>query len=72
MRYGFGNKHDLVSGKWCLQTEKKSLETKKKVVGCYVMSALLYDKELLDKMRRKLEVVEMWIFRGILEILWTD
>lgn len=54
---------------------KLSLDTRNRVIKCYVWSVLLYGAETwtlkLDTMRR-LEAFEMWLYRRMLRISWTQ
>ncbi|XP_069972232.1 uncharacterized protein [Penaeus vannamei] len=50
-------------------------ETKVRVLDCYVNSVLLYGSEcwtISAQMEKRLEATEMWFFRRMLRISWTD
>lgn len=52
-----------------------TLTTKIRLLRCYVFSVLLYGVEswtLTDATTKKLESFEMWLYRRILRISWTD
>ncbi|KDR16678.1 hypothetical protein L798_09068 [Zootermopsis nevadensis] len=56
-------------------TSKLGLELKKKLVKCYVWSVTLYGAEtwtLRKKEQKYLESFEMWCWRRIEKIRWTD
>ncbi|KDR09341.1 hypothetical protein L798_15108, partial [Zootermopsis nevadensis] len=58
-----------------LLTSKLGLEMKKKLVKCYVWSVALYGAEtwtLRKKEQKYLESFEMWCWRRIEKIRWTD
>ena len=52
-----------------------AMKTKKKVLSCYINSVLMYGSEswtITEEMRRRLDAFEMWCYRRILKISWTD
>uniref|UniRef100_A0A8D8UV31 Uncharacterized protein n=1 Tax=Cacopsylla melanoneura TaxID=428564 RepID=A0A8D8UV31_9HEMI len=52
-----------------------SLETKIRLLRCYVYSVLLYGVEtwtMKDETEKKLEAFELWLYRRILKISWTQ
>ncbi|CAG9834993.1 unnamed protein product [Diabrotica balteata] len=54
---------------------KSSLDTKVRMLRCDVLSVLFYGVEswtLNEDMCRKLEVFDMWLYRRMLKIPWTD
>ncbi|KDR13536.1 hypothetical protein L798_11449, partial [Zootermopsis nevadensis] len=58
-----------------LLTSKLGLEMKEKLVKCYVWSVALYGAEtwtLRKKEQKYLESFEMWCWRRIEKIRWTD
>ncbi|MDR5124748.1 reverse transcriptase domain-containing protein, partial [Salmonella enterica subsp. enterica serovar Typhimurium] len=58
-----------------LLTSKLSLELRKKLVMCYIWSIALYGSEtwtLRKKEKKYLESFEMWCWRRIAKIKWTD
>jgi hypothetical protein len=58
-----------------LFTSKLDLELRKKLVKCYIWSISLYDVETwtLRKLHQKnLENFEMWCWRRMWKISWTD
>lgn len=51
------------------------ISTRVRLARCYVFSVLLYGVEswtLTQKMSDRLEAFEMWVYRRILKISWTD
>ena len=51
-----------------------NIETRKRIVKCYVWSALLCSAEtwtLTPTLTRQLEALEMWTYRRMLRIPWT-
>ena len=57
------------------KNHKISLETKKRLLKCYIRSILLYGSEcwtISTKMRERLEAAEMWFYRRILRISYTQ
>ncbi|KAG1682425.1 Craniofacial development protein 2 [Nymphon striatum] len=51
------------------------LSTKLRVVRCYVIARLLYGAEtwtLNETMEKRIRSLEMWFYRRILKIVWTD
>jgi hypothetical protein len=58
-----------------LFTSKLDLELRKKLVKCYIWNTALYDAETwtLRKLDQKyLESFEMWCWRRIEKVSWTD
>ena len=58
-----------------LKNNKLSMNTKIRVLNCYVISILTYGCEcwtISDRMKKQIEAAEMWFFRRILRISWTD
>ncbi len=52
-----------------------SLKTRIRIVRCYVFPVLLYGHEgwtLTRTLEKKLEAFEMWVYRRMLKISWTD
>ena len=62
--------------KKCIFTNSKvSIETRKRYLKCYIWSVLLYGSEswtISAEMKRKLEAMEMWCYRRMLKISWTQ
>ncbi|CAG9827726.1 unnamed protein product [Diabrotica balteata] len=57
------------------QIHNLSLDTKVRMLRCYVFSVLFYGVEsctLNEDMYRKLEAFEIWLYRRILKIPWAD
>ena len=57
------------------KNHKISLETKKRLIKCYIRPILLYGSEcwtISTKMRERLEAAEMWFYRRILRISYTQ
>jgi hypothetical protein len=66
---------DAFNKKRALFTSKLDLELKKKLVKCYVWSRALYGAEtwtLRAADQKHLESFEMWCWRRIEKISWTD
>ena len=58
-----------------LTNKSISFETRKRIIRCYIWSTLLYGAEtwtLTSAMVKHLEAFEMWIYRRMLKISWTD
>lgn len=58
-----------------LTSRNLKLETKKRLVKCYIWSTLLYGSEtwtLTKVMMTKIEAFEMWIYRRMLKISYTE
>ena len=58
-----------------LRNHKLAMETKRRVLDAYVMSILMYGSEcwtILPQMRQRLEAAEMWFYRRMLRISWTE
>jgi hypothetical protein len=56
-------------------TSKMDLELRKKLVKCYIWSVALYGAEtltLLAVYQKHLEGLEMWCWRMMEKISWTD
>lgn len=52
-----------------------TIETKVKLLKCYIFSILLYGVEswtLNKKLIKKIEACEMWLYRRVLRISWTE
>lgn len=52
-----------------------SLELKNRIVKCYIYPVLLYGVEswtLSEAAEKRIEAFEMWVYRRILKIPWTD
>lgn len=61
--------------KQLLTSRQLSLNLRLRLVKCYVFPVLLYGMEgwtLLDQHCKKIEAFEMWIYRRMLRIAWTD
>jgi len=51
------------------------MEHKKRVLGCYVNSTLLNGSEcwtVSTQMEKRLKAAEMWFYRTLLRISWTE
>src|SRR3984893_15745544 len=58
-----------------LRNRKISMETKKRVLECYVISTLIYGCEcwtISAQMEERLKAAEMWFLRGMLRISYID
>ena len=58
-----------------LLKNKIAMKTKKKVLDCYIYSALMYGCEswtINEESKRRIEAFEMWCLRRILMISWMD
>ena len=58
-----------------LTTRTINLNTRLRLLRCYVWSTLLYGSEcwtLNKTMQQRLEAVEMWFLRRMMKISWTD
>ena len=58
-----------------LKNRKLSLESRKRMVKTFVWSVLLYGCEtwtVSRSMEKRLEAAEMWIWRRVLNVPWTD
>ena len=58
-----------------LKNRQLSLETKRKVLECYVTPVLVYGCEswtISGEMERRIEAAEMWFYRRMLRISWID
>ena len=58
-----------------LKNRKLSLQSRKRMVKSYIWSILLYGCEtwtISKKMEKKLEAAEMWIWRRVLSVSWTE
>jgi hypothetical protein len=59
----------------CLTRKELSLETRLRIVKCYIRSRLLYASEtwtLNKNMTKRLSAFEMWVYRRLLKISWKD
>ena len=57
-----------------LTSQSLSIETRKRILHCYVFSTLLYGAEtwtISDQMMERLRAFEMWTYRRMLKISWT-
>ncbi|CAF4751217.1 unnamed protein product [Pieris macdunnoughi] len=55
--------------------KRLNLQVRTRIARCYVFSVLLYGVEswtLTETMSKKLEAFEMWVYRRMLKISWTD
>ena len=58
-----------------LTSKNIPLTTRKRILQCYVWSTLLYGAEtwtISDAMAKRLSAFEMWTYRRMLKIAWTD
>ena len=58
-----------------LKSRSLSLNTRVRVLNCYVIPVLTYGSEtwtITPTLRRRLEATEMWFLRRMLRIPWTD
>lgn len=58
-----------------LTSRKLSIQTRKRLVRCYVLSTFLYAAETwtIDKENwKKIQAFEMWLLRRMLKISYTD
>ena len=58
-----------------LTSRNISLKTRKRIVKCYIWSSLLYGSEtwtLSPTSLRKLQAFEMWVYRKMFKISWTQ
>ncbi len=58
-----------------LKNRTLTIVTKKRVLNSYVLSVLLYGSEcwtISSQMRMRLEATEMWFYRRMLKISWTE
>ena len=58
-----------------LKNRKLSLQSRKRMVKSYIWSILLYGCEtwtISKKMEKKLEAAEMWLWRRVLSVPWTE
>ena len=58
-----------------LRNHKIAMKTKKRVLDTYVISILMYGSEcwtISPQMRQRLEAAEMWFYRHMLRISWTE
>ena len=68
MKAAFSKKNTLL-------TSKLSLELRKKLIMCYIWSIALYGSEtwtLRKREKKYLESFEMWCWRRIAKVKWTD
>ena len=57
-----------------ISSRKLTIETRKRLIKCYVWSTMLYGAEtwtLNKEAEKRIEAFEMWVFRRILKIPWT-
>lgn len=58
-----------------LTNKHLSIDTRKRVLQCYIEPILMYGCEawtLNNQMKKKVEATEMWFYRRMLRISWTD
>ena len=58
-----------------LKNRQLSMKTKLRVLDCYIFSTLTYGSEcwtISQTMEKRLQSVEMWFYRRMLRISWTD
>ena len=58
-----------------LTSKNISLHTRKRIVKCYIWTTLLYGCEtwtLVPVCVKKLQAFEMWVYRKLLKISWTQ
>ena len=58
-----------------LKNKQISLNTKKRILKCYVWSTLMYGCEswnIIQAMQERLEAAEIWFFKRMLNISWMD
>ena len=58
-----------------LKNRKLSMKTKLRVLDCYIFSTLTYGSEcwtISQTMEKRLQSVEMWFYRRMLRISWTE
>ena len=58
-----------------LTSRKINVETRKRILQCYVWSTLLYGAEtwtISENMAKRLSALEMWCYRRMLRISWTE
>ena len=58
-----------------LTSRKINIETRKRILQCYVWSTLQYGAEtwtISENMAKRLSAFEMWCYRRMLRISWTD
>ena len=68
-------KQSFISMKPMLTNRKLSIKTRKRLIKTHVWSVLLYGAEswtISGTMKRRLEAIEMWLWRRMLRIPWTD
>ena len=68
-------KKKFIEKKSILTNSKVSIETRKRFLKCYIWSVLLYGSEswtISAEMKRKMEAMEMWCYRRMLKISWTE
>ena len=52
-----------------------SIETRKRFLKCYIWSVLFYGSEsctISAEMKKKLHAMEMWFYRRMLKVSWTE
>ena len=58
-----------------LTSKNIALDTRKRILQCYIWSTLLYGAEtwtVSETMAKRLSAFEMWTYRRMLKISWTD
>ena len=58
-----------------LRNHSLSMKVRLRVLDCYVYPVLMYGSEawsITSDMKRRLESCEVWFFRKMMKILWTD
>ena len=58
-----------------MKSTKIPLNTRKRILQCYVWSALLYSAEtwtITKVMKTHIEAFELWAYRRMLKISWTE
>ena len=68
-------RREFLNMKSILTSRKLTLETRKRLIRCYVLSTFLYASETwnIDKENwKRIEAFEMWMLRRMLKISYTD
>ncbi len=68
-------KDSYIKLKDVLTSKKSKLTTRKRLVRCYILSTLLYASEtwtLSKEIQDKIEAFEMWIYRKMFRVSYTD
>jgi len=68
-------KKKFMEKKSIFTNSKISIETRKRFLKCYIWSVLLYGSEswtISAEMKKKLEAMEMWCYRRMLKVSWTE